>query len=275
MTITKEKIKWYEHEKNKLGYHQCLAPYDNIFVSSYPSDGATKEWADQFDAIINVSCNPDVLFEPSRPDQRTYWYPLNEMGEWSYAYFAYIFKILNFHHGKGHKILVHCAAGAYRSPSAIFRWLEYKGHKLLDAYEISRGRRHTEKGKKEDLTSGLMHFKLFYNYIMGNMPPNYQEYMERLKENDKTGYTFVSSLEKFDGGPISDSRQIRAYRLQNADFFHDLKRRIKSKISDFKDKHKLYIGKRKRIRVGRGMYTVVPNHEKIGADRKYNMKEFM
>lgn len=265
------KPKWYEHEKTKVGYHQCLAPYENIYVSSYPTDGATKEWADQFDAILNVSCNHNVLFEPSRPDQRTYWYPLNEMGEWSYAYFAYIFKILNFHHSKGHKILVHCAAGAYRSPSAVFRWLEYREHSLIDAYEISRGKRLSEEDKNDNR---MLHFRLFYNYIMGNMPPNYQEYVYRLRDNDETGYTFVSSLFRRNGKFIADQRQIRAFRRDQAKFFYYINRRIKSYFRDLKDKYKLYIAKERRIQIGDCVYTVVKNHERIGKDRKYDMKEF-
>ncbi len=105
-----EDIKWYEHEKDKINLERCkcAAPFDNIFVTPTPRDGLTKESADSFDAIINVCHSPEVLFQPSRPDQRTYWYPVNELGEWSYAYFAYMFKVLDYHYDLGHRIIVHC-----------------------------------------------------------------------------------------------------------------------------------------------------------------------
>ncbi len=117
-----------------------MAPYDKIYITPTPKDGLTKATADSFDAIINVCHSPEVLFDPSRPDQRTYWYPLNECGEWSYAYFSYMFSVLDFHFEQGHKIIVHCHAGAYRSPSIVRQWLRYKGHTMEDAYNIAKGR---------------------------------------------------------------------------------------------------------------------------------------
>lgn len=275
--MEEKKLKWYEHEKVKIGYHHCLAPYDNICVGSYPMDGATKEWADQFDAIVNVSCNHSTLFEPSRPDQRTYWYPLNEFGEWSYAYFALMFKILDFHHSKGHKIYVHCAAGAYRSPSIVYRWLEYNGLKLLDAYEISRGYRLDKEDKNLPDEQRMLHYRLFSNYIFGNMPPNYQEFRTRLKHhNDNTGYTFVCALEGSDGR-ISNSPQVRAHRLTDNYKMSPTYwiNKLKSKIEDLKRKYRLYIDCRKVIQIEKGYYITIREHDRIGSNRKFSMKEFI
>jgi hypothetical protein len=260
-------IKWYEHKEVGVRGSWCLEPYGNIFIGSYPMDGATKEWADQFDAVVNVSCNHSTLFEPSRPDQRTYWYPVNECGEWSYAYFALMFKILDYHHGKKHKIFVHCAAGAYRSPSIVFRWLEYLGkHKLLDAYEISHGQRVDRSDERE----GMMHYRLFSNYIFGNMPQDYLEFAKRLKhDNDHTGYTFVTSL------PNNSNPQVHAFRLQDANIFETWFRKLKYKFSNIQKKYRLYIANEKEIKLGGGWYTTIKNHHKIGANRKADLKEFM
>lgn len=268
--------KWYEYDEVKVGYGACLEPYQNIIIGTYPMDGATKEWADQFDAVVNVSCNHSSLFEPSRPDQRTYWYPTNEMGEWSYAMFALMFKVLDFHHSKGHKIYVHCAAGAYRSPSIVMRWLEYKGVNLLDAYEISHGKRMSQE-EIDSMDNGNKHYRLFQNYIFGNLPPNYQEFIRRLRyHNEETGYTFVCALEGGKNGYISNSPQIRAHRL-NDKFRRGWRYwygKLKSKIEDTKRKYKLYRDCVKYIQLEKGHYVAIREMDRIGSNRKHKMDEF-
>lgn len=168
-------------------------PYNNIFIGSDPRDGSTKEWADQFDAIINVSCTQGVLFEPSRVDQRTYWYPVNEIGEWSYAYFIYIFKVIDHHYRAGHKIYIHCHAGAYRSPSIFRWWLVTCENKTLEkANEIERGR------SLDDLSPHMRHYSIYKNFILGNIPPKFQDYIYRIRclGIEKANFTCVLNQPK-------------------------------------------------------------------------------
>src|SRR5579863_8548765 len=77
---------WYDQPRNFVDPYRLKPPYDNVYVGPDPHDGMTKEFADQFDAIVNVSSTECATFEPSRPDQRTYWYPIIEMGRWSLGY---------------------------------------------------------------------------------------------------------------------------------------------------------------------------------------------
>lgn len=167
---------WCEQTETKIQGEWLKGEFSNIFVGSCPKDGATQPWASQFDCIINVSDTEGVLFEPAFKGQRTYWYPLNENGEWSYCYFYMIFKILDFHYSKGHKIYVHCRAGIYRSPSILKWWLvASQNKKLHDAYDIvsNSPKPVLERSKSQ------INFALYQNYYNGNLPPNFQTFIRR------------------------------------------------------------------------------------------------
>jgi hypothetical protein len=72
------------------------------------------------DVIINV-CDKTPAFENIGPE--LYWYPLNERANWGYSVFFWAKRILDFHSGRGHSILIHCEAGVHRSPMILFTWL--------------------------------------------------------------------------------------------------------------------------------------------------------
>ncbi len=165
-------MKWFEHSETNIRGSWMPAPYDNIFVGSDPRDGATTEWANQFAAIVNVSCTEGATFEPSNLVQRTYWYPLVEMSEWPYAYFLYMFKVIDHHYRKGEKIYIHCHAGAYRSPS-IFRWwlVACENKSLEESIKIT----------KDWVDEDMRHFSIYQNFLLRNLPPNFQDFIERIR----------------------------------------------------------------------------------------------
>ncbi len=127
---------WHQADQIYVTPYRLQPPYDNIYVGPYPSDGMTHEYAIQFDAIVNVSDSPDTYFEPARPNQSMHWYPVNEMGLWNLSYLYWLKKVMDYHYDKGHKIYLHCAAGAYRSPSAAVLWLQSRGHSPEEALRI-------------------------------------------------------------------------------------------------------------------------------------------
>ena len=120
-------MKWCRHRKTKTRSYQLLPPYDNIFVGNDPTDGMTRKYADQFDALVNVSDTMSESLEPSRLGQIMHWSPVHEGGRWNYSYLYWLKKIMDFHYDAGHKIYLHCHAGAYRSPSAAVLWLMSRG----------------------------------------------------------------------------------------------------------------------------------------------------
>lgn len=130
--------KWYEHEKDEARGYQLQAPYDKIYVGSDPNDGMTKAAADSFDVYVNVSDSICTTFEPSRPGQHMHWYPVNECGRWNLSYLFWLKTILDYHHAAGHKVYLHCHAGAYRSPSAAVLWLQSRGHAAAEALAIGK-----------------------------------------------------------------------------------------------------------------------------------------
>jgi hypothetical protein len=220
--------KWYQAKKTKIRGYWLPKPYNNIFIGSDPRDGADKTWADQFNAIVNVSCTQGALFEPSRPEQRTYWYPVNEMGEWSYAYFIYMFKVLSFHHKKKHKIYVHCHAGAYRSPSIVRWWLVATQRKsLIEARNIVSMCKKERDPRAEK-------YSVYQNYILGNLPPNFQTFIERIRYAGVDA-NYVSLL--LQPACISKTREVSTRRAMSLSTQYSmLKHKIVSPFKNAKDK---------------------------------------
>jgi hypothetical protein len=132
--------KWYQQEKDEVRGFYLNAPYDKIFIGCDPKDGMTQKSADHFDVFMNVSDSACSTFEPSRPGQHMHWYPVNEMGQWNLSYVFWLKTILDHHYAQGHRIYLHCHAGAYRSPSAAILWLLSRGHTRSEACFILKER---------------------------------------------------------------------------------------------------------------------------------------
>lgn len=162
------KPEWYEHEKNEARGFKLRPPYDRIVVGCDPRDGMTKETADSFDVFVNVSDSPCALFEPSRPGQHMHWYPVNECGRWNLSYLFWLKRVLDHHYDAGHRVYLHCHAGAYRSPSAAVLWLQGRGLSYLEAAVIAKEGRLSIFRQWEDL---------------GNVPEGYTKFFERMREH--------------------------------------------------------------------------------------------
>lgn len=249
---------WYKQKKNGFRGAPCAAPYKNVFIGSDPLDGMTVEKANSFDAIVNVSCSECALFYPSYDGQAMYWIPVNEMGVWNYSAFVQFIKVMNFHHKKKHKIYVHCHAGAYRSPTMTMIWMFIKGSPLKyeerrevwklmgddarnfewnEAYRMAHGYTVPEYYDKYEEDP----YRL--TYFRGNMPPNFEEFIARIKEAESNkrwseyDWNYVGML---DGscGPISKDREVRA-KVQGWKTSEKIKRffiyKPKSKWRDLKE----------------------------------------
>lgn len=262
--------KWFEEVKRHSGVNGswCEAPYDNIFIGSSPLDGVkSKKWANQFDAIVNVSCTEEALFEPSKQSQRTYWYPVNECGEWSYGFFVWAFKILDFHFEKGHKIYVHCHAGVYRSPSIVKWWLFYKGHGLEDSANIVDKTK--MENRKDDLR--MTHYSLFQNYILGNLPPNFQDFILRLRNLKvrECSYTYTASL--YDPKEVSKRPEVRTSVILDRKFWMNIKKpfyKIKRSFQYFVKYIQLRRNKMKTFYTSKGYSIDMGDFERMAKDRK-------
>jgi len=131
-------MKWFEHPQDEVRGFYLKEPYSRIFIGCDPRDGMTKESADSFDAFINVSDTACTTFEPSKPGQQMHWYPVNEGGLWNLSYLYWLKTVMDHHFDAGHRIYLHCHAGAYRSPSAAVLWLQSRGYSPEDALLLVR-----------------------------------------------------------------------------------------------------------------------------------------
>lgn len=122
-------------------------------IAICPEEEASRDWP----TIINVSDTPG----PKLGQAGYYWYPINEISNWGYGPFYWSKKILDKHIGQSDKILVHCHAGAHRSPMIVYWWLRSCGHptktieKWFD-YPISKLAE--QDMRKNHIPSDLMEF---------------------------------------------------------------------------------------------------------------------
>ena len=181
------KKKWYQQPKTNALYQQMPKPYDKIFVGKHIRDGFTEKEAKSFDVIINISDSPNSVFEPARPDQQIYWYPINELGSWGYGVFYWSKHILDYHYKKGHKIYIHCASGTHRSP-AIFRWwLVSRGLTIQQALKVQNNGELPWNRHSKDSRAKMKEYILSYDLKMGVLPKNLVELYKEMKKHPTWG----------------------------------------------------------------------------------------
>jgi len=122
---------------------------DNLYVG--PQEAAAEYG---WDVIINV--NDAFPNNPEPSEARLFWVPINEASFWGYEPFFAVKRIMDHFMLLRRKILVHCAAGAHRSPAMICGWM------------ISTG--HSEKQIREALGDGVM--DKFYRDVEENFIPD-------------------------------------------------------------------------------------------------------
>ncbi len=94
-------------------------------------DGVLKVSADfvkeNYCAVINVSDSPCATFDYQKQGIPSYWIPIHEIEPWGYTPFLATLRIVNEYYDN-RPILLHCHAGANRSPSIAFAILKTKGY---------------------------------------------------------------------------------------------------------------------------------------------------
>lgn len=85
-------------------------------------------------AVINVSDSPCASFD-YQLKVPSFWFPINEAGEWGHSPFYGALRVVNEYYKGDKPVLIHCHAGANRSPSVAFAILLAKGYTLQEAEE--------------------------------------------------------------------------------------------------------------------------------------------
>jgi len=155
------------------------------------------ELASQFYcAVINVSDSPCATFD-YQLNIPSFWFPINEIGQWGHSPFYGALKVVN-HYYKGDKpILIHCHAGANRSPSVAFAILLAKGYTPQEA----------EKSLKYEEFAQVFQRNVDRKHI----PTNIVEFLQEADKDDTTSLHFV--LKKLDA--LYDEWAQRRFEEQN------------------------------------------------------------
>lgn len=180
---------WFQATEVKARGRKMRAPYDKIVIGCDPVDGMTPEAARSFDAIVNVSCSPCAYFYPSFPGQYMHWYPINEMGQWPLSAFYWIKHVLDFHYERGHRVYLHCHAGAYRSPTFGTYWLVSRGHSLDEAIEIELNDDAGVQRRKKEEGGLYWKYRKEFPYKEGNIKvKQVLELFKRMREHPTYSY---------------------------------------------------------------------------------------
>lgn len=73
--------------------------------------------------------------------------------------------------------------------------------------------------------------------------------------------------------PDNGEPQVNAFRLESCNPFGKVYRKIRYKLSNLQKMFRLYIHNEKEIKIDH-YRTTIKNFHKIGANRKYDVKEF-
>lgn len=106
-------------------------PKDADNILSLKSELASQYYS----AVINVSDSPCATFDYQKSGVPSFWFPINEIEFWGHSPFYGAIKVVNEYYEGDKPILIHCHAGANRSPSVAFAILLAKGYSVTEAEE--------------------------------------------------------------------------------------------------------------------------------------------
>lgn len=80
-------------------------------------------------AVVNVSDSQCATFD-YQPHLPSFWFPINEIGQWGHGPFLGTLRVVNQYFKGDKPVLIHCHAGANRSPSIAFAVMVAKGYTI-------------------------------------------------------------------------------------------------------------------------------------------------
>jgi hypothetical protein len=75
--------------------------------------------AQRYCAVVNVSDSPCATFD-YQLKVPSFWFPINEIGQWLHSPFFGTLRVVNEYYKGDKSVLIHCHAGANRSPSVAY-----------------------------------------------------------------------------------------------------------------------------------------------------------
>ena len=151
-------------------------------------------------AAINVADSPCATFDYQKFGVPSFWFPINEMGKWGHSPFFGALRVVNEYYKGDKPVLIHCHAGANRSPSVAYAILLAKGYTPMEAeaslkYEglaevflRNIERKMIPKNIVDFLRMANDHPELSLQWILKKMDAWYCEWAEKMAE-DQNDYT--------------------------------------------------------------------------------------
>jgi hypothetical protein len=136
--------------------------------------------ASYYCAVINVADSPCATFD-YQLRVPSFWFPINEIGQWGHSPFFGTLRVAD-HYFKGDKpVLIHCHAGANRSPSIAFAILLAKGYTVEEA--------------EESLNYPNLHEVFQRNLTRKHIPQNIIEFLQEANVNDDSLHFILRKLD--------------------------------------------------------------------------------
>lgn len=162
-------------------------------------------------AVINVADSPCATFDYQKEGIPSFWFPIKEIGAWDYYPFYGTLKVVNEYYKGDKPILIHCHAGANRSPSVAYAILLAKGYTSQEAEESLQyegfSKIFTRNIKRNHIPDNIIDFlkKCGERYfetaslhgVLANLDGNYREWSHK-KFDEQNDYT----VETEDGNPV-------------------------------------------------------------------------
>lgn len=123
-------------------------------------------------AVINVSDSPCATFDYQREGIPSFWFPIDEIGQWGYSPFYGTLRVVNEYYKGDKPLLIHCHAGANRSPSVAFAILMVKGYTVEEA--------------ERELNYDNLKEVFFRNIERKNIPEKVIEFLKIIDEGEPT-----------------------------------------------------------------------------------------
>jgi hypothetical protein len=160
-------------------------------------------------AVVNVADSQCATFDYQRSGLPSFWFPINEIGQWGHSPFLGTLRVVNEYYRGDKPVLIHCHAGANRSPSVAYAILLAKGYTPEEAEESLRyeglskvflrnvERKHVPQNVIGFLRIADEHPELSLSWCLRKMDSLYEEWAHK-KFDEQNDYT----VEAEDGNPV-------------------------------------------------------------------------
>ena len=160
----------------------------------------------RFCAVVNVSDSQCATFDYQKVGFPSFWFPINEIAQWGHSPFLGTLRVFTEYYKGDKPILLHCHAGANRSPSVAYAILLAIGYSpeeaeesisyedLRNVFQRNIDRKHIPKNIIEFLKVAIENPTFSIHGILQKMDALYDEWSQK-KYNEQNDYAIKSDGE--------------------------------------------------------------------------------